>query len=159
MADLPNIEKGRVIIEDGETGTDLKINSDGSLNISGQLAPEEASQVTVEGSLTTTATTANQQIITYTVTTGKTLFLQFIYAEGRRTSMPGNANPLELGTMSLETPSGTKIVTMARVHPPANNYPAPLLLRVLSGTVIRVVVTPFDTTSTLWRACIGGYEV
>lgn len=33
MADLPNREKGRVVVEDGPNGYDLKVNSDGSINV------------------------------------------------------------------------------------------------------------------------------
>lgn len=111
------------------------------------------------GTLVTTAVTADQIVLTYTVTTGKTFYLQYIQFSGYRTSLPGNTNPLWLGAMSVETPSGTKIITADRFHAPSNDAPFALNVPISSGTVIRVVVTPSAVTSTTWRANFGGYEI
>src|SRR5712691_1373422 len=63
------------------------------------------------GSLVTTATTADQVVLTYTVTTGKTFYLQDFDAGGYVTALPNTDNPVKLGTLSLENPSGTKLIT------------------------------------------------
>lgn len=114
------------------------------------------------GSATTTATTADQVVATYTVTTNKTAYLQFLSIQVHLTtpSVTGGT----MGTWSLETPSGTKDIT----HTAMNNttegeyqwivtFAEPI--PVASGVVIRVVCTPSGTTSTVWEANFGGYEV
>ena len=63
------------------------------------------------GSLVTTATTANQVVLTYTVTAGKTLYLEYVSFMAYITTVPGNTNPVLLGTLSLENPSGTQLIT------------------------------------------------
>jgi hypothetical protein len=118
------------------------------------------STVNKTGSLTTIATTVDQVVLTYTVTAGKTFYLQYFNFGHRLTALPGNNNPILIGTIALETPSGTKLYTKDCVHP---NYdvPCPELaepLPIAAGTVIRVVCTPAATSSTLWRANFGGYE-
>ena len=117
--------------------------------------------VTVGSTLVTTTTTANQVVATYTVTVGKTLYLTLTAMSGYLTVLPGNANPVLLGAMSVETPAGTKIITADRSHPPENMdgiYNYNQAITVPSGTVIRIVVTPAAVTSTTWRGSILGYE-
>jgi hypothetical protein len=110
--------------------------------------------------LTTVATTADQVVLTYTVTAGKTFYLQYFDLHAHITALPGNNNPVLMGTASLETPSGTKIYTKDFIHSiydaPGHNFAEPL--PIAAGTVIRVVCTPAATSSTLWRANFGGYE-
>jgi hypothetical protein len=191
MADLPNIEKNRTVIE-GPTGIDANVTAEGNtpadiLRVGGSaltlgqktmansvpftMASDQPSiPVTVQppatgtpvfktGSLITTATTADQVVLTYTVTSGKIFYLQYVQMNGYRTSLPGNVNPIFLGSMSAETPSGTKIITVDRFHAPSNDSPVALNVPIPAGTVIRVVVTPSAATSTTWRANFGGYEV
>jgi hypothetical protein len=120
-----------------------------------------ATNVMKTGTITTTATTADQVVLTYTVTSGKTLFLQYLVMYGRLTTLSATASIL--GAISLEAPSGTKAITFDDVNPTTSELefnpvgfsePIPLA----AGTVVRVVVTPAATTSMLWRANFGGYE-
>jgi hypothetical protein len=114
------------------------------------------------GSLVTTAITANQVVLTRTVTTGKTFYLQYLEMTGRQTA-PAGGTSVVLGTISLQLPSGTNVisdsmvgggstVTEQRVYTFSEPIP------VTSATVIRVVVTPASTTSFTWFANFGGYE-
>lgn len=114
------------------------------------------------GLLTTTATTANQEVLSYTVPADKTLFLKWFKVNVRSTSPPGNPNPVVFGEWSLETPSGTKCFTM---DPIGNVSPHPMGLdlsepwEIPAGQVVRVVCTPAAATSFRWRANFGGYLV
>jgi|ERR1019366_4672720 hypothetical protein len=111
------------------------------------------------GLLVTTAVTANQVILTYTVTAGKTLFLCYLDMGGYETNQPGNANPIDLGTVSLEAPSGTKVISTEEFHPfSPYTFAFGTAIPIAAGTVVRVVVTPTITTSITWRANFGGYE-
>lgn len=112
------------------------------------------------GSLVTTAVTADQVVLTYTVTAGKTFYLEYLQVEVRQTTLPGNNNPVDLGAVSLETPSGTKVITHEAIHPsyylPGYQFSEPI--PIAAGVVIRVVCTPASVTSITWRANFGGYE-
>lgn len=191
MADLPNIEKNRVVVE-GPTGNDHAITANGDsptdlLRVGGGVItlgqkamatslpiviasdqtpipvttqqPADGVAILKTGTLVTTATTADQVVLTYTVTALKKFYLQYIQFAGYRTALPGNVNPIYLGSMSAETPSGTKIITIDRFHAPSNDAPFGLFVSIAAGVVIRVVVTPNAATSTTWRANFGGYEV
>lgn len=113
------------------------------------------------GTLTSSAATADQVVLTYTVTAGKTFFLQYLELEAQLTTP--SATVLALGAISLETPSGTKVLTSTLTNPTTgapDRFVVPIAepIPVAAGVVIRVVVTPSGTTSTLWRASFGGYE-
>lgn len=113
------------------------------------------------GTLTTTAVTADQIVLTYTVTAAKTFFLTYIIMYGRLTVLAATATIL--GAISLETPSGTKVLTLDDVNPTTselefNPIILPVPIPVAAGVVVRVVVTPAAATSMLWRANFGGYE-
>ena len=112
------------------------------------------------GTLITTATTSDQVILTYTVTAAHTFYLEYCTMLAYLTSLPGNANPVFLGKMSLESPAGTKKVTDAQFHANynADNFTYSDPLPIAAGTVIRVVCTPNAATSTTWIANFGGYE-
>jgi hypothetical protein len=111
------------------------------------------------GTLATTAVTANQVVLTYTVTAGKTLYLEYLHMDGFETTLPGNANPIALGTITLQV-AGVASISVDYFHPPdkALLFPFGEPLPVAAGVVIRVVVTPAITTSITWRANFGGYE-
>lgn len=114
------------------------------------------------GTLVTTTTTANQVILTYTVTAAKTLFMTYLAVNAYRTTMPGNVNPIFIGKVSLETPANTKLITWPMFHAPDNGgfvLPMDEDFWILAGTVVRVVVTPTAVTSTTWVANFGGYEI
>lgn len=113
------------------------------------------------GSLVTTAATADQIVLTYTVTTGQTFYLEYVVIEGRLTVAAATATIL--GDVSLELPSGTKGMTTTAVNPTTSasdklviSFAEPI--PIAAGTVVRVVVTPTAVTSMTWRASFGGYE-
>lgn len=114
------------------------------------------------GTLVTTTTTANQVILTYTTTAAKTFFMTYLAVNAYRTTLPGNVNPIFIGTISLESPAGTKLITWPMFHGPDNGGFTLQIdedFWVLGSTVIRVVVTPSAVTSTTWIANFGGYEI
>lgn len=111
------------------------------------------------GQLTTTATTADQVILTYTVTSGKTLYLEYVSFDARLTTYAATAT--HFGDVSLETPSGTKTLTLpvmgiGQSGPIAFFFPEPI--PIAATVVVRLVVTPTAVTSFKWYGNIGGYE-
>jgi hypothetical protein len=108
-------------------------------------------------SLVTTATTADQVILTYTVTAGKTFYMTYL---GVSTKFTVFLNNTDVGKTSLESPAGTKLITdqylsnAYRMQPLVFTPPIPFA----AGTVIRVVCTPSVATSITWVANFGGYE-
>ncbi len=114
------------------------------------------------GTLVTTAVTADQVVLTYTVTSGKTLWLEYYGYDVRLTVLSATASIL--GTVSLEFPSGTKTFTSTETNPTTSQTGMRILtfstpVPVTSGTVIRVVCTPAAVTSMTWVANFGGYEM
>jgi hypothetical protein len=112
------------------------------------------------GTLTTTAVTANQVVLTYTVTAGKTFYLQYVKNSSQFTVTPGNGNPIALGTISLESPALTKLYSVLAMYATDQTdlvqFAEPIPFA--AGTVIRLVVTPASATSMLWVGNFGGYE-
>jgi hypothetical protein len=111
------------------------------------------------GTLTSTATTADQVVVTYTVTAGKTLFLQYFDVAARLTTYAATAT--NFGDCSLESPAGTKLWTQmvtstGQSLPIGQQFSEPQPFA--GGTVIRLVCTPSAATSFLWRANVGGFE-
>ena len=112
------------------------------------------------GNLVTTAVTADQVILTYTVTAGKYLYLVFLDVVVRLTTFATTAT--YFGTASLENPGGTKLYTTlcagsGITAPPigpvfAEPIPIP------GGSVVRIVCTPSSATSYTWQANFGGFE-
>lgn len=114
------------------------------------------------GTLVTTAVTADQVILTFTVTTNKTFYLQYASIQAQLTSM--SATPSLLGTASLETPSGTKTITVSFVNPSSGDTCPAIFtfsepIPVSSGVVVRWVCTPAAVTSMTWVGNFGGYEI
>lgn len=114
--------------------------------------------VMTPGSLVTTATTADQVALTYTVTSGKTLFLQSFETGATRTTFA--TTTVEFGTCSLESPAGTKLWTQDLTGPgqamAVRAFAEPLVFA--SGTVVRIVCTPAATNSQTWLSNFIGYE-
>jgi hypothetical protein len=112
------------------------------------------------GSLVTTAVTADQVVVTYTVTAGKTFYLEYINITARLTTYATTATLF--GASSLESPAGTKLMTQmianAGVITPPFDEKFSEPLPIAAGTVIRVVCTPAAVTSFTWQANLGGYE-
>jgi len=113
------------------------------------------------GTLPTTATTADQVVLTYTVTAGKTLYLEHLTLHSSATAV--SATAAILGTASLESPAATKLVTDRFSNPTTGSVQTTSIaygepLPIAGGTVIRVVCTPASVTSTTWIANFAGYE-
>jgi hypothetical protein len=111
------------------------------------------------GNLVTTATTADQVILTYTVTAGKTFYLEYLSVDCRLTTFAVTAT--WFGAASLQNPAATKLITDDLSGPGAvtrHPYIFPEPIPIGAGTVIRVVCTPSATTSFTWKANFGGYE-
>jgi hypothetical protein len=112
------------------------------------------------GNLVTTAVTADQVILTYTVTAGKTLYLLGASVQSRLTTYATTAT--NFGTASLESPAATKLNTQLMAHagviwpPPSLLFPEPIPFA--AGTVLRWVCTPAAATSMTWQANLWGYE-
>jgi uncharacterized membrane protein YoaK (UPF0700 family) len=112
------------------------------------------------GNLVTTTVTADQVILTYTVTSGKTFYLMGYNVTARLTTYAATAT--NFGVSSLENPSGTKLNTCmianaGVINPPYDEFfsePMPIA----AGTVIRIVCTPSSTTSYTWQGNLFGYE-
>lgn len=112
------------------------------------------------GTLVTTLTTANQVVQTYTVTAGKTFYLQYLTVQARLTVLSATASIM--GTISLESPAGTKLYTLTITNPTVSLIlPLSVIfqnLPIAAGTVIRVVCTPAAVTSMTWICNFGGFE-
>lgn len=114
------------------------------------------------GTITTSAITADQVILTYTVTTNKTFYVQYLAVDALFDTL--SAVGTQLGTWSVETPSGTKVITLPETNPTTSgNEPAIFTfsegIPIASAVVLRVVCTPAVTTSIRWYASFGGFEI
>jgi hypothetical protein len=119
-----------------------------------------ASKVMKTGSLVTTTTTADQVVLTYTVTAGKTFYLTYLRVDTRLTTFATTAT--YFGMASLESPAGTKLITQMQAGAGITLIPPYIFVKAVpfaGGTVIRVVCTPSSTTSYTWQANFGGYEL
>jgi hypothetical protein len=110
-------------------------------------------------SLATSAATADQVIVSYTVTTGKTFYLEYYESSARLTTYAATATLF--GTVSLEIGTGTKEITKDIFHAGVDGgkifvFSEPL--PITAGTVVRVVCTPSAATAFTWKANFGGYE-
>jgi hypothetical protein len=147
----------------GGTYVMVPTDTDTGLRITGSLGTSlNKTTILKTGTLTTVATTVDQVVLTYTVTTGKTLYLQYVDLSAAQT-VPAGGNAVVLGTISLETPSGTKVITRRMLGGGAGDISPFLMsfaepLPIPSASVIRVVVTPAATNSFNWNANFGGYE-
>ena len=139
----------------------LAVASDGSIAVSVAGATLKT-PVLKTGQLTTTAVTANQAILSYTVTAGKTLFLEYLDIQARLTAVSATASILGTVTVSI---AGVVVFTGEFVNPTTSDAgsqsirlmmgePIPLA----AGTTIVVQVTPAAVTSMRWTSNLGGYE-
>ena len=137
----------------------LAVESDGSILTNTGITK---SLVMKTGSLVTTAVTANQNVLSYTVTTGKTFYLTYIDIQARYTTLAGTLSPI--GTANLliggvnsyqawftnpsDGDTGSQAVRITFSEP----------LPITSSTTIALVVTPAVASSLTWLANFGGYE-
>lgn len=112
------------------------------------------------GTLASSAVTADQVILTYTVTSGKTFYLEYFDIACRLTTFAATAT--NFGNASLESPASTKLYTQmisgtgVVTTPIGTTFSEPIPIS--AGTVIRVVCTPSAVTAFTWIANFGGYE-
>lgn len=121
--------------------------------------PEGKTNIGLSGSVATSAVTADQVVKTYSVTSGKNLFLQYFDVAAKLGTYASTAT--DFGTCSLESPAGTKLysVLVANGGAPLQQgriFPEPLVIS--SGVVVRIVCTPAASTAFVYQANIGGYE-
>jgi hypothetical protein len=111
------------------------------------------------GTLATSATTADQVVLTYTVTAGKTFYLAYMGVNGRLTTFAATATLF--GACSLESPAGTKLVTTMLAGAGIGDrdwLPFIEPVPIAAGVVIRIVCTPAAATAMTWQANFGGFE-
>jgi len=137
----------------------LSVQPDGSI-----LSNTGITKTTVmkTGSLVSTSVTANQGILGYTVTTGKTLYLTYIDLQGRFTTPSATATYLGLVTVSL---NGVTVYQGGISNPTTGDSGSQSIritfsepLPVTSATTILAAVSTATATSTTWIANFGGYE-
>ena len=118
---------------------------------------DDKTNVLVTGTLNTTSTTSNQVVLTYTVTAGKTFFMQYFTLKGNPYS---TATAYLSGFMHLESPAGTVRYTTRSVEGDGGPYGQSFAesMAFPAGTVVRVVCTPVVTAQVIWIANFGGYE-
>jgi hypothetical protein len=165
---LKAAQQGTWTVQPGNTANTIAWKVDGSAvtqPISGSVSlgvSTNKTNVLKTGTLVTTATTANQVVLTYTVTGGTTFFVEYVDLSGAQTT-PAGGTSIVLGTISLETPSGTKTITRRFIGGGSTvtdtmTIPFAEPIPVAAGVVIRVVVTPNAASSMTWLANFGGYE-
>ena len=107
------------------------------------------------GSLVSTATTADQAIVTRTIPAGKKSLLLGFSVMACLTTFATTAT--HFGTVSLEI-NGTKKATIDVAH--AGNPVLPVQIdfqdgvQVKAGDVVRLVCAPTAVTSFTWRGCL-----
>jgi len=137
----------------------LAVQSDGSILSNTGV---NKSLVLKTGSLVTTSVTANQSILSYTVTAAKTFYLTYFDLQGRFTTASATAS--NLGTVSVSI--GGVIVYQAGFNNPTTSDCGSQSVRIYTnaaipiaaGTVILIEVTPAAVTSMTWLGNLGGYE-
>lgn len=144
------------------TSTSLFTGSVRALDVSIKEFPtaDPANTVAVWGEITTTATTADQIITSYTVPAGKTFYLASFFIS-RITDNSIGAIPASL--VVFTAPSTTSIKRKLGLRSTSSGnviwesiFPTAIQIA-NAGDVIRIRVTPTGTTSTLWGASLTGY--
>lgn len=112
------------------------------------------------GTLVTTATTADQVVLTYTVTAGRTLYITAIEIEGRLTVISATASILaacswQIGGVKQNTFTFVNETTseVGRVTIPISE-PVP----VAAGVIVTIVCTPAAVTSMTWLGNMLAFE-
>lgn len=139
----------------------LAVASDGSIAVSISGAALKTA-VLKTGQLVTTAVTANQSVLAYTVTALKTFFLEYIDLQGRLTAVSATASIL--GTVIVQV-AGVTVYTGTFVNPTTSDAGSQSIRLMMgepiplpAGAVITILVTPAAVTSMTWTGNLGGYE-
>lgn len=149
------------IQDGGVTNNKVAVGADGSIAVSiGSSAGKSAVLKTAQ--LVTTAVTANQAILSYTVTAAKTLFLEYFDLQAGLTAVSATASVL--GTVQVLI-GGVVVFTGRFINPTTSDAGSQAIriavgepIPIAAGTVILVQVTPAAATSMTWTANLGGYE-
>jgi hypothetical protein len=130
------------------------------VSVKEQPVADPANTVITQGEITTTATTADQIIVSYTVPAGKSFYLASFFIS-RITDNSVGAIPASLAVFT--SPSTTVVRRRLGLRSTASGnviwesiFPTAVQIA-LAGDVVRVRVTPTGTTSTVWFASITGY--
>lgn len=114
------------------------------------------------GQLTTTAVTAGQVVLTYTVSAGKTLYLEYIDLQARLTVPAATASVLGAAIVQI---GGVTVYNGTFVNPTTSDSGSQAIrlffaepIPIAAASVIAVQTTPAAVTSMLWTANFGGYE-
>ncbi len=143
----------------------IEPNADGSVNLgttSVSLGTAAGKTPILKTAQITTAAITQATILTYTVTAGKTFFVEYIDFVGRLTTLSATASVL--GTVVLQI-AGITSYTWTFVNPTTSDSGSQTVrlmftepIPISSATVIAVLTTPAATTSMQWTANFGGYE-
>jgi hypothetical protein len=113
------------------------------------------------GQLTTTAVTQVTPL-TYTVTAGKTFYLEYLDFVGRLTVPSATASVL--GTVIVQI-GGVTVYTGTFVNPTTSDCGSQAVrlmftepIPIATATALAILATPAAVTSMLWTANFGGYE-
>lgn len=111
------------------------------------------------GSLASTANTADQTIVTYTVPDGKTLYLTVLGLNARLTTYAATATSFGAASVTL---NGTKIMTFSVLAGPGQmanpihfEFPVPMPFQ--AGDILAIVCTPSAATAFTWGANFAGF--
>lgn len=117
------------------------------------------SNILKAGAKVTTATTANQVILTYTVPAGKTFNLSYLEANVRLTTFAATATLF--GSLSLRV-NGAIGLTFTAAGAGILSSPVyvelPDALPLQAGDLVEVVCTPAAATSMAWESNMAGFE-
>ncbi len=137
----------------------LAVNSDGSLLVNTAITK---TSVLKTGTLVTTAITAGQTIVTYTVSAGKNFYLDYLDIQGRLTAVSATASILGAVTLSI---GGVPSHTSSFVNPTTSDAGSQAVrisfsepIPISTGTVVSLTVTPNAVTSMTWIGNFGGFE-
>jgi hypothetical protein len=143
----------------GSDGTDLRtMLTDATGVVQTSLGNTNKSFKGIQGNLNTSTTASYQIIATYTVTAGKTFYLQYFDCSGNTETAAASAAAFGVCSLSI----GGNIIYQQYLHGSGTAGPFPIYLSepipVTAGTVISWLATPVATTAFYWYANIGGYE-
>lgn len=137
----------------------LAVESDGSILVNTGVTK---TLVMKTGSLVSTSVTANQGILGYTVTAGKTFYLIYIDLQGRFTAPSGTSSVLGTVVFSI---GGVNVYQASFVNPTTGDSGSQAVrlmfsepLPVAAGVALLAAASPAAATSMTWIANFGGYE-
>jgi hypothetical protein len=144
--------KGLMLLADQAAASN---NTTGVVSLGNSLGKTAVMQT---NSLVTTAVTADQVIKAYTVTAGKTFYLQYIDFFVRLTTFAATATYFGTVYLQQQGASNLYISPMAGTGVAVAHLELTEPMPFAAGTVLRALTTPSAVTSMTWNANFGGYE-